>query len=231
MFSCEFCGKRCATDQQLRRHMAKARACRDAYNAQGPQRRQNALDVFAGDLRNAIDPPALRRHPSVEVEEVPDEEFVGGQAGVEEGPPEAAPHEVPRFDNEDLANGLFYRRKCKDPNAGKPISMVPGVTTFEYIRAEQEAHGFNRYYPFPDLAEWNLAAYAVRNLNAKQIDGLLAMPCVSKGILFGATLVLRVIILRLRTGRTSRLRMLETCTRWSTVSARIPPNGLVMRRL
>lgn len=175
---CPFCGAQCASDGHLRRHIAASEYCSAqelALRSQLPPVGARPIDIAepAAEPQQPVAGGVPRRHPSVIIEDVPEGEE---EAGARRSP---TPDGDAALDNEDFANGFYYGMAYPSAHAGQPINDIHTPTAFENNYRLNLAKGHTRYYPFPSKEEWDIAAFLTRELNHRQIDGMLKMPSVS----------------------------------------------------
>jgi hypothetical protein len=167
--------------------MGQPTLCRAAYEAETRHQVLPPLNLNAPEDLSNISAP--RRRPAVTIEDVEDEDENMNEIldlAIDELMEEATndqplPFNRPlRLDNEDFANGLYYRnpKAVPDPNAGQPTGGQD-KTLFERIRMAQDAKKLDRYHPFVSKEEWDIALFFTRNFTQAEMNGMLKMPCVS----------------------------------------------------
>ncbi|KAG1869961.1 hypothetical protein F4604DRAFT_1881323 [Suillus subluteus] len=159
MPQCAFCGKATTTQEGLKRHIARRPECQrqwalmindiEADNLNTPDDNPPPVDVDFSHVHPHLDPnPAPSKSRRITIEEVEDED----------GTP------------------FSYTGHYFEPQADAGWALHEGETKFERYRRHQEEEVEDRWSPFEDAEEWDLAEWLVKNLGQTRTDEFLKLP-------------------------------------------------------
>ncbi|KAG1874425.1 hypothetical protein F4604DRAFT_1880885 [Suillus subluteus] len=159
MPQCAFCGKATTTQEGLKRHIARRPECQrqwalmindiEADNLNTPDDNLPPVDVDFSHVHPHLDPnPAPSKSCHITIEEVKDED----------GTP------------------FSYTGRYFEPQADAGWALHEGETKFERYRRHQEEEVEDRWSPFEDVEEWDLAEWLVKNLGQTRTDEFLKLP-------------------------------------------------------
>jgi hypothetical protein len=196
---CTFCGKLCATAPGLERHNASTPECKKTSYEKFGQYSKSIWDDIPAKPNDSEEPEPraidsesdfnndLLDHFHLEDDgvQIADETLNGEEINIpqqhpppQHPPPQNDPHPHPQHATEEVNDG---RRYIED----YPEEYLAGATwghcrpLFESLDEERKREGGNRWTPFEDEDEWQLAEWLIRNVGQKQTDSFLKLPIVS----------------------------------------------------
>ena len=192
---CNFCGKQCTTAPGLDRHIARTPACKKASGENFgqyatsiwedvPEKPDNAEPLPAEDLP---DLPEFHLEEDIEMAEGMFNDEPINLLPVPPLPPqvEPLPHPQPEHGTVEVPNneegtdegGRYIENMAEEYMAGATWGDCKPL--FESLDEEQKRVGGNRWAPFADEDEWQLAEWLIRNVGQKQTDSFLKLSIVS----------------------------------------------------
>jgi hypothetical protein len=190
---CTFCGKLCTTVSGLDRHIAQTPDCKKASCEKFGQYANSIWDDIPANpnhpkqrpLENLPDLPDFLDLPDFHLEEemaIAEEMINAEEINLPQEPPppqnEPPPHPPPDIAAEAVLDGGRYIENFPDEYlAGATWGRCKPL--FECLNEEQKRTGGNRWAPFEDEEEWQLAEWLIRNVGQKQTDDFLKLPIVS----------------------------------------------------
>jgi hypothetical protein len=192
---CSFCGKLCTTTPGLDRHIARTPDCKKSFSEKFGQYANSIWDDVPANTNHAEQPPMenlpdLPNLPDflLEEERAITEEMLNDEEINLPHEPLPPPQDEPRlYPQPEHATGT---EEVVNEDVGRYIEIFPdeylaGATwgrckpLFESLNEEQKRAGGNRWAPFEDEDEWQLAEWLIRNVGQKQTDTFLKLPIVS----------------------------------------------------
>ena len=190
---CSFCGKLCATSAGLERHIARTPRCKKSSGEKFGQYATSIWDDVPANLDNVQVEPLEDLPELPELPEFPDfyledniqiaEDMVNDEENnlppqdpplPQDGP---QPHSQPERSTVDVEAGRYIEYMPKEYLAGATWGNCKPL--FQSLDEERKRLGGNRWAPFEDEDEWELAEWLIRNVGQTQTDSFLKLPIVS----------------------------------------------------
>jgi hypothetical protein len=201
---CSFCGKQCANDPGLERHIANAPECKKASSEIFGQYANTIWDdipAIPNNMEQQPDAPAdFPVLPDFHLEEDIhlDDDFQIAEEALNDDefnlhqqfPPPPPPHDEPQPHSQQAAVEPEVPSNEEIKDGGRYIENFPeeylagatwgrGKPLFESLDEERREEGGSHWAPFEDEDEWQLAEWLIRNVGQKQTDNFLRLPIVS----------------------------------------------------